>query len=281
MTAGLLEDGLHPAIDRDHYDRIERVSFSTLKLMRYSPAHYHHNLVNPVKDTDAKKVGRVVHLAIFEPERFRNCVAKWDGGTRRGKDWDAFREKNEGRELLTEAEHDRCIAIQNAVRADKVAQALVARGRGEVTLLWTIVVGGAKIKCKGRIDFDALEAIVDAKTTKDAEPAAFGRQCHDLSYVAQAAWYVDGYSLATGVRKPYKIVAVENEAPHVVQVYRVPDELLDLGRETYLGWLDKLTYCRSQNYWPGYAEGELDLSLPPWAMPFEEDEQLTQGGTPL
>jgi hypothetical protein len=47
--------------------------------MKLSPAHYKHALVTPTADTDAKKVGRVVHLAAFEPERFRNAVAVWDG----------------------------------------------------------------------------------------------------------------------------------------------------------------------------------------------------------
>lgn len=285
MSPSMLSDGAHPVIARDHYDRIDRTNFSTLKHIGRSPAHYHHRRTKPPQDTDAMKVGRVSHVATFEPERFLNSIAVWDGGTRRGKDWEAFKARNEGRELLTENEHTKCLSIQNAVRNSKLASRYVQKGRGEMTMLWTTELRGNKIPCKGRIDFDSQSAIVDLKTTKDASPDAFGRQCYDLHYATQAAWYVDGYFLATGIRKPYVVVAVENVEPFVVQPYTVPEDLLDIGRTEYLGWLDKLIFCREQNWWPGYADSELELTLPRWAYPPEDqditDEGLTSGGEPL
>jgi len=277
MTS-MLDDGIYPDVAREQYDSIDRSNFSLLKLMKWSPAHYKHALVTPVPDSDAKKVGRVVHLAAFEPERFRNAIAVWDGGTRRGKDWDAFKERNQGKELLTENEYARCMSVQKAVQSHATAMRYVQRGQGEVSMLWTTKVGEAVVKAKGRIDFNSASAIVDLKTTRDASPDAFGRQAHDLSYVAQAAWYCDGYEAATGVKKPYVIIAVESEAPFVVQPYIVPEGLIELGREEYRGWLDKLLFCRSQYYWPGYSDGsELELSLPPWALP-KEDEDLSGEG---
>jgi hypothetical protein len=285
MSPTMLDDGVYPAVERDRYDTIARVNFSKLKWMARSPAHYRHALTEPYDDTDAKKVGRVVHVAAFEPERFLNSIAVWDGGTRRGKDWDAFRERNEGKELLTVNEHERCKAIQAAVRADATAMRYVTKGKGEVSMLWSSFVGEEAIACKGRIDFDAVEALADLKTTRDASPATFGRQAFALHYHTQAAWYVDGYERATGIRKPYVIVAVESEAPYVVQTYRVPDHYLELGRIEYRGWLDTLSFCGAQSYWPAYSDGsELELELPRWAMPTDEDlagEGLTSGGKPL
>jgi len=283
-----ISDGIHAAFRREEYDRIERVNFSTLKWMAKSPAHYREVLVNPAPDTDPKKVGRVVHLAAFEPERFRSRIAVWDGGTRRGKDWDAFKERNEaeGRELLTENEYERCMAIQRAVRADATAMNYLQNGSGEVSLLWAAPVNetGEEIPCKGRIDFDSQTALVDLKTTKDASREGFGRQVVALNYHSQFAWYSDGYFKACGVRKPYVIVAVENEAPYDVVVYRVPEIALRLGRERYDRWLDQLAFCRRHNTWPGYSGGvELELELPKWALPLDEDDPtglgLEVGGT--
>jgi hypothetical protein len=277
----MLVDGIHPAMDRDSYDALARVNFSSLKHLSRSPAHYRHYLTEPPDDTDAKKVGRVVHLAAFEPEKFRASIAVWDGGTRRGKDWDQFRERNIGRELLTEAEYEKCMAIQRAVRADARAMAYVSDGRGEVSLAWTLEAKdrGANsytVACKGRIDFDAQTAIVDLKTTKDGSPEGFGRQVWGLKYYVQAAWYVDGYARATGIRKPYVIVAVENFAPYIVTTYRVPERHLHLGREEYWHWLDQLAYCRETSRWPGYAETELEIELPRWAD--ADDEDLSELG---
>jgi hypothetical protein len=270
-----LLDGIHPGVHREAYDRIERINFSTLKFMMKSPAHLHHAQVTPGKDTDPKKLGRAVHIATLEPERFKSACAIWDGGTRRGKDWDRFVEENEGRELLTEREHEVCLALQTAVRSDPVAKPYLSKGKGEVTLLWTQErkdgVNGYSMPAKGRIDFDAPGAIVDLKTTRNASPDGFAREVWTYRYHAQAAWYSDGYERATGRRKPYVIVAVESEPPHVVTVFLVPEVVLQLGRDEYSLWLDRLAACRASNSWPGYREAEAELELPRWAYPDDDD----------
>lgn len=270
-------NGLHTDIDRDAYDGIERTNFSLLKNIAKSAAHLHHALTEERKDTDAMKLGRAVHIAALEPERFKSATARWDGGTRRGKDWEAFKKEHDGRELLTEREHDVCLAIQKAVRGDATAMRYLSRGRGEVTLLWTRTAAGplpVEVPCKGRVDFIGQLGIVDLKTCRDASPAAFGRQAWSLKYVTQASWYVDGHERATGVRLPYSIVAVESEAPFVVQVYTVPETLLELGREEYVRWLDQLVYCRANSVWPGYRDGETELELPAWASPESDNDDL-------
>lgn len=276
MSELLTETGLHRRVAREDYDRLARVNFSTLKSIGRSPLHYAYRLVKADKDTGPKKTGRATHLAVFEPDQFRATCALWTGGVRRGKEWDAFRKKNPGRDILTEAENEKCLAIQKAVRADRIAHPYVSEGQGEVTMLWTAMVEvGPLLQCKGRIDFDGATALVDLKSTRDASPDGFGREVWRYGYHVQAAWYSDAYYLATGIRKPYVLVAVEVEAPHVVQVYRVPEVVLELGRETYRAWLEKLAICREESRWPGYADGELELTLPKWAVDLGADEDLT------
>jgi hypothetical protein len=216
-----------------------------------------------------------VHLAAFEPEKFRNGVAVWDGKVRRGKDWDAFCDRNVGKELLTENQYAACLDIQRAVRASPAAMRYIKDGTGEAACLWTRLIGeGAnryRFECKGRLDYVSA-AIVDLKTTKDVRGPEFARQVVGLHYDAQAAWYTDGYEFATGERKPYVIVAVENVAPFDVVVYRVPEIVIDLGREKYMRWLDRLAWSRENNRWPGYANDmELELELPAWALPKDDE----------
>lgn len=262
--------GMRVDVRRDEYDQIERVNYSALKMIAKSPAHYAHGLTQRYSDTDAKKFGRAFHIAVLEPERFRSAVAVWDGGTRRGKEWDAFRAKHAQREILTESEYERCLALQKAVRGDAIASRYVSRGRAEVTMEWAI----NGVPCKGRIDFDSPEAIVDLKSTRDASPDGFGKESWRYRYHTQGAWYGDGYEASGGPRKPYVLIAAEHEPPYIVQVYRMPDIALDLGREEYRLWLDKLAYCREQNHWPGYVEGEQELTLPRWAVDFSEEDDI-------
>lgn len=284
----MLEIGLH-SLPRKHYDAIEAVNFSTLKHMGRSPAHYHAKLLeSEPEQTDALILGRAVHVAVFEPEKFKSAFVRWQGGRRAGKDWEAFKAEFRSRDILRDEDYQLCLDLSSAARRDATAAKYLTSGRGEVTMVWRHerpaleTLPGWSMLCKGRVDFLSVEgAICDLKTTKDASPAAFGRQAASLGYHVQAAWYVDGHEAATGQRLPFVVVAVEKSSPYIVQVYELPEDLIQLGREIYRAWLDQLRICRDESRWPGYADGPMQLQFPRWALPGEEDsaEDLGLGFT--
>lgn len=284
------ENGIYTGVAREDYEKLDyRVNWSTLKVMKKSPAHYRANLMKrEKKDTDALKLGRAVHLAVLEPERFRTSYAVWDGERRAGKEWEAFKKKWADCEILREEDYQEAKAIAEAARNDRHAAAYLRDGAAEVTLLWTHSqpangVPGFDMPCKGRMDFGAKAGvIVDLKTCRDGSPDGFSRAAWDLDYLAQAAFYVDGHAAASGTGEvlPYVIVAVEKEEPYVVQVYTVPEHLLDMGRELYRSHLARLSECRRESRWPGYSDGPMELPLPRWmrsddasglGLVFEED----------
>jgi hypothetical protein len=53
-------------------------------------------LLTPAEDTDPKKLGRAVHIAAFEPERFGTRSRSGTAARARGKDWEASASENEG-----------------------------------------------------------------------------------------------------------------------------------------------------------------------------------------
>ncbi len=277
-------NGVFPDMSRETYDGLQRVNWSSLKGLIRSPAHYLHGTQKRDKDTNPRKLGRCTHLATLEPELFKTQCAVWDDGRRFGKKWDAFQDAHAGLEILTAEEYERCVDIQTAVRSNATAMKHLSGGRSEVSVLWTHHADGVggldgyAMELKGRVDFLSAGAIVDLKSTRDASPDGFAKEVYRYRYHTQAAIYSDGVLAATGKELPYLIVAVESEAPHVVQVYRVPDEILDVGREEYRALLDRLNYCRKTNAWPGYADGEMDLTLPRWAVNFSEGEDLGDVG---
>lgn len=265
-------------MQREEYDAIDAVNWSTLKLMGKSPAHYLHKMTAAeTDDTDARQRGRVTHLAVFEPEKFARSVVVFHEA-RRGKEWEAFKAKHAGKEIITPRMMDTSMAIATAARTNPMAAKYLAGGLSEHTIQWDYEspplehVEGHAFKCKGRMDFLAeCGAIVDLKSTRDASPAGFAREVLKYEYHGQAAFYADGYEAMTGIRLPFVIVAVESVAPYVVQVYRVPDEIMELGRERYTQLLAHLNVCRKDSRWPGYAEAEMDLVLPNWALPSEDE----------
>lgn len=277
-----LPDGIH-ALTREEYDQLEWVNFSTLKHMEKSPAHYRHSLTARDEDTDARQRGRAVALATFEPERFRSECVVWEGKARKGKEWEEFVARNPEKEHLTEGMHEAAIAISSAARNCAMAARYLSGGKGEQTLIWTHrvppieAVPGYEIRCKGRLDFIATcGAIVDLKNTKDASPDGFGKQCVNYLSHVQAAFYGDGFLAAIGKRMASVLIATEPTPPFITQVYEIDRDVLQLGREKYMGWLDRLNVCRETGSYPGYAESPMALQLPRWALP--SDEELLEGG---
>jgi hypothetical protein len=267
-------------VNRQEYDALKRLNWSTLKNMGRSPAHYKYALTHPREDTDSMKKGRAVHVAVFEPLVFARQYTVWEGGRRAGKEWTAFREDNVDKEILTLKEYEECAAIAAAVRADPVAVPYLGGGRGEQTITWEFDFPAVsdfpaqRFECKGRIDWVTPAAIVDLKTSKTADPTGFGHEAFRYGYHTQAAWYADGYEQATGKRKPVVLVVVESAPPHAVSVFRIPDVYMDLGRETYRGLLNRLDFCQREDSWPAYLEDVGELTLPRWALPFNDDEDV-------
>lgn len=279
-----MKDGIYPELTRAEYDALaDRENWSRLKNMGRSPMHYRHGLLEPRADTAALLNGRANHVAVFEPQRFAGLVSVWEGGRRQSKTWDAFRAANAGKDILTKAEYDQLIAMQRAVRQHPVASHYLQGGKPEVSVLWTHkapaigALPGYAIQCKSRLDYLAPKWILDLKTCRDASPKAFGRAALNLGYHAQAAYYVDAVEAVTGERLPYVIIAAELAPPCVVQVYRLPEHVLDAGRDEYRSLLFRLNECRATDQWGGYAAAELDLELPQWSGVVIPEE--TNGGS--
>lgn len=272
-------------LTREQYDALEGVNFSTLKHLKRSPAHYHAELLKTKlqkddEDTDARRLGRVTHVAMIEPERFASMVAVWDGGRRAGKEWETFKAQHKGKELITLEQYNQAIAMSRAVRSNEKLAYYLRKGKAELTIRWEC----EGVVCKSRIDFVSgvmvPNTLVDIKTAQDASPRAFGRAAWDFDYVMQAAMYSDAYHAATGDRLRYLLGAVEKSPPYVAAPYWVAEELIDYGRNQYRELLVKLKTCREQNNWHGYAEDDevLALQLPPWAIPADEGEGVEDLG---
>jgi hypothetical protein len=244
--------------NRGQYDALKRLSWSRLRLLEKSPAHYRHGVGD---DSSGFALGTAAHMAVLEPERFAMEYVVYPG-RRAGKAWEAFEAEHlaQNKQILNQREYDAAIAIRNAVRSHSRATSYLRGGAAEQTLTWAL----GEFECKGRADYIG-DAVVDLKSTKDGSPKAFAAACARYGYFGQAAWYSDGLFLATGKRKPFVIVAVESSAPHVVTVYRVPDAVLAAGREQYLTLLGRLSYCMKNSFWGGYSEQEeIDLEIPQW-----------------
>lgn len=257
---GTLIEGL--TIER--YFALGGESSTGLKDMLVSPLAYKQRRDNGRPDRDTLRLGRACHTAILEPHRFREEYAVWDGGVRRGKDWEAFRIENAARTILTEAQVETALRVGESVRAHPVAGPILREpGKAEVTITWRHERTG--LPCRARIDW-LCSALVDLKTCREINPSMFGSQAARLGHHLQMALYSAALA-SVGVHLPVKLIAAQNQEPFDCAVYAVPDEVLVIGEQLYEAALDKVAACQRTGAWPGVAwDAELVLKLPAWAV---------------
>lgn len=236
---------------QDYHNMTDRISKSGLDKIARSPAHFK----TPQKETDAMRIGRIVHEYILEG--VQNYVTS---------PFDYFRTK-EAREwrdsqtlpIITAEEVERIHAMHAAVSRHPAAAELLRSGIAEQTILFEEPTTGAACRC--RPDWMTSDGvIVDLKTTDDASPAAFARSVRKYRYDVQAAFYLDGVEYATGIRpEHFYFIAVEKSAPFGVAVYELSEGMIEDARLTYLEDLKTWQTCMERDDWPAYSNEVIEL----------------------
>lgn len=254
------------------YLAIDAVNWSSLKNMAKSPLHYKYWRENDRPDTAAMAVGRACHTAVFEPMRFLRDYALFEGARRQGKAWDAFEALHAHQTILKVEEYERALAVAASVRAHPVAAQLLAKCAFEVPIQWVDEATG--IRCKGRLDgiSESLPACVDLKTSGDITERRFMANAARMAYHCQFAMYSDGHFAVAKKYVPFYVIAVEQKPPHDVGVFRVADDDLYAGQETYRELLRGVKYCQETNNWPGQYPGEITPRFPTWIFNDTEDD---------
>lgn len=247
------------------------VRFSDLNYMALSPAHYRAHISSPAEETDAMRVGSAVHGLVLGSGR---PIAVWYGGRRQGKAWDEFCLEHTDDLILTSKQYDLATAMAGSVMACPEAAGLF-EGRRECRAEWEL----AGFHCAGTPDVAGEGFITDLKTTCDANPERFIRDAMRRFYHVQLAWYLDGLNWAATRRGEHDevhsafLVAVESKPPHVVTVFELGHDALDLGRRIHRQWLERLRVCIDSDEWPGYVQCRVPFTLPDWLPGMADDDE--------
>lgn len=246
-----------------------------------TPAHAKAQRDGEFKETPALLLGRAVHAAILEPERYPDAYLRaieGDGRTKAVKEARAAQAAEfPDATILPPADFDLVEQIAASVCQYPLHAMLLNSGEAELSGFWTDPETG--LACRIRPDYtrNDVHLLVDLKTTLDAAPAAFQRSVAGLGYAIQAAFYMDGYAAITGEPcKDFVFLTVEKAAPFAVAAYRLDDTAVQYGRRQYRQALRTLAHCMETDTWPGYPEGIEPITLPEWAFTLENltDENL-------
>jgi hypothetical protein len=269
-----LDDSIQPeAAYRAH----SGLNWSLLKTIGKSPKHFLHSRNNPRPDSPTFRIGRAVHAAILEPERFEQDWIVY-AGRRAGKAWAAFFEEHSDREILNQSEMDKVRAMAAAVRGRSDLAAVLAEGIAEASYVWSHgITYHPKLNptFKARADWIYHDGegfvLLDLKTTRDIESRSFGRDAARLLYHGQLAHYRDGLAqilMDAGIDESLRVelLVVETEAPHDCGIYRLDSTASERGAMRRDDLLQRWAECTTSGDWPGQLPEPGWLELPEWEL---------------
>lgn len=245
------------------------LNFSSLNLFAVSPEKYYALKGVERDETEAMKVGTALHTMALEPEKFNQryfCLPEMDRRTKAGKELYAQIEATNKNKILLKPEDFQVVAeAATSIRNNTFANGLLSNALTELTATWHDVE--TSLDLKGRIDAynEKLRIIVDIKTTTDAG-RSFSKTILQRGYHRQAAFYMDALRANGKPVEHVVIIAVEKEPPYSVALYKLCDDTIRLSKAENDALLKRYAHCLKTDYWPGYTQGIMTISLPNYAM---------------
>jgi hypothetical protein len=274
-------DGLHLRVPESAYHSdLGSLSVSSAKLLLppSSPEKFKESRDNPPKPKREWDFGHVAHrkvlgkgaeFCVLDP---RVCGLLKNGNVAASpRSTDMWKEAERGARALGLVpihidDADKADAMVAKLHADPVTKRFFRDGDAEVALYHTDPETG--IRLRGRCDWIELNGdIDDYKTAKTANPDELPRDFYKLSYFMQAAWYID-LAIAVGAAENpvFRFIVQEKEPPYAVSVVRYDDDSIAEGRRRNREAIRLYADCMAANDWPGYADDEVTISIPPYGF---------------
>lgn len=241
------------------YRSAEGVSRSQLWRLRQSPEKFKYLEENPEKPTPALIFGQMVHKLILEPATFSDEFAicpECDRRTKEGKAiWSAFVSGCGDREIISQEDYDKAVAMRDALLSNDMAEKLLSGGH-EIPIFWTDELTGEV--CKVRLDalvlLDNSVLIVDYKTTGDASTEAFIRSAISYGYDFQSAMYSEAVKQKYNCQDPtFIFIAQEKDPPFSVNILACDKLFVERGFDTFRELLGIYHDCKQSGNWYGYT----------------------------
>lgn len=283
----IAEPGAYPDIDGDLYHAVEicaspSISSTGLKTIENeTPFHYwYQSPLNPDRPQREQKphfnIGKGVHdLLLLQglfpknyfilPDGYDGCLKKWEMAKEERKEAEAS-----GIPVLTFPQYRMVEAMAEQVEKNELAKALLISGTPEMTVIAKDPATGVFMRARPDVLPETMDILPDIKTTISAHPLAFEKQATNLGYFQSAAHYIDCVDLVFGEpakKRRFVLIAVEKDPPHLVQIYQLDDEAIQMGRMLNRRALNIFAECLKTGVWPAYSRPEnpvLHLHMSRW-----------------
>jgi len=251
-------------------------SSSQLKLMLEDPELFHATYIAKTEERvsiPAFDIGTYFHTMVLEPHKIEEDCAVYPG-IRRGKEWEKFKEENEGKAIITKSEHEQAMRIVEAAKNSPVAMNYINNGKPEVSAFIEVVVDSGDIYCgdkvlgkegwektkhkakgvnlilKGRADCLGSNYILDLKsTTGNAKSEkSIKDKVNDYYYDLSAAFYLDLFSAVLDKKMETFIWTFASKDIGNCKNWVASRDVIKVGRAKWKKAIVSLAYHTSQNW---------------------------------
>lgn len=268
--------GVYHDVPFAEYAAWDAVNPSLAKLARESMFAFRYAELNPSDiDTDALALGRAVHTCVLEPDDFPLRYVVWDQGDRRGNKWKDYKEANANKSIIKEDDYNAACAMRDSCRSHPAAKRLFTSPyEVETSLVWDDPSSG--VRCKTRFDYLG-ERLSDLKTIHTLDERTMKNHVCAYGYHVSMAARQQAIHLLTGRLVDAVLLFLCKKAPYECCVRPLAEPAMQRGIEVWHQTLGKIADCRATGIYPGFADEEMPLELPVWAMSADELE-LTMDG---
>lgn len=256
--------------EEDYY-KVKALSNTAMGELSKSPMHLKAMLDGKKEPSKAMDIGRWVHMAILEPEKWaKYFFIKKPANTKAGKEYNSQMSAN-GSVGISQKEYDMIRGIVGRMLTcpwlteiwSKYGKHMIAEGE----YYWAKEVDGVQVNCKAKLDLVIPEAniLIDFKTTRDAEPKSFIKKGKfAYNYDRQMSWYLDACIQAGSLtdNADCYFVAIEKEYPYAHSIIKVDKNALDQGREKYKELMSKYAEVIKTRDWHGYGQSTWEGQAP-------------------
>lgn len=293
--------GLYSGVPFEDYLRWEGINNSSLgPMVDGSPAEYRWCLENPKEQTEALRIGRLVHEGRLEPANLlkrywvldeeavrKQCRTTDDrepkdvGAAKRTKVWAEIVAQlaaaNDGKERITQAELDIIVGLATSLSQDRECASLIVGAQLELSWVRKYKVGRNTVKLKGRIDIAPLEndRLADFKTCRGTDDRTISNSIKQWGYHRQASFYQHAWEdlVSEGELLPFWAIFGAKDKHFEVRAAPIHGEDLELGEQQWRKAVEQIVECRKRDHWPArehpgcfrlpkYARPDLDIEMP-------------------
>ena len=266
------------SISWQRYRSIRAAHSTGLNRLELSPMQAAYARDHDGGDTDTLRESRAKHTAVLEPLLYDSEYAIWDGGVRRGKNWEQFKSDHAGTALLTASQDARVKSYARAVRSHPIVRNLLGGcGATEVSAVGIHAQTAVAIKVRldlvhrVLVDLKSCESLSERKLELKMLPPSRG----GYGYALQFAAYRAVMSKAIGSDPlPFYVIWVQQQPPHEVAVRKVSEAALEYGASRLDAMLVLYRKCTDSGTWPAAEPGFGTQGIPEWAESEFYEKQL-------